>query len=163
MRWKVFFFERDDSNSSYEQFSNFGFNSEKTPPQNYALTPFENDLYDMIHSITFTKRRTNLQKQLARDTKDIRSSTDIFVPADKTTNVYKISPNSYNKLLNDNITANYKKVAPSTKKQIDLDAKLIAKTMKLDDRIECLAEREAFITLKDHKDNFEKISPNLDS
>ena len=35
-----------------------------------------------------------------------------------------------------------------------MEAKNIAKKIQLSDRIECLAKTPAFITLKDHKDNF---------
>merc|ERR1712019_193061 len=43
----------------------------------------------------------------------------------------------------------------STKRKIDLEAKNIATDLNLADRIEQIAEREAFVTLKDHKENFE--------
>ena len=36
-----------------------------------------------------------------------------------------------------------------------MEAKNIAKKIQLSDRIECLAKTPAFITLKDHKDNFQ--------
>jgi len=38
--------------------------------------------------------------------------------------------------------------------KIDREAKVIAKELDLDGRVECLAQRDAFITLKDHKENF---------
>ena len=62
-------------------------------------------------------------------------------------------PETYDKLLTDNVTATYKTATKSIKRKIDLEAKSIAKNLKLDDRIECLAERNAFLTLKDHKEN----------
>ena len=69
--------------------------------------------------------------------------------------MYKVAPEQYDKMLIDNVTANYKITQPSTKRKIDLEAKKIANSLKIDDRVECLAERTAFITLKDHKSNFE--------
>ena len=153
MRWKAHFFDNPNTVNS-DHNNNYGFNSKRTPPQNNALIPFENDLYDMINSITFIKHKSSFQKQLDKDVKSIQSSPDIFVPADKTTNIYKVSPEVYKKLLHDNITASYEKTTPLKKHEIDSEAKTIAEPLKLDDRIECLAEREAFITLKDHKDNF---------
>ena len=39
-------------------------------------------------------------------------------------------------------------------RQINLEAKQLAKNLKLDNRIEQLPEKPAFITLKDHKPNF---------
>ena len=99
MRWKAFFFERQNENPETEFINNnYGFNSEKTPPQNNALVPFENDLNDLINTIEFTEHRTNFQNPLAKDAKEIRSSPDLLVPADKTTNVYKVPTDSYKKI-----------------------------------------------------------------
>ena len=82
--------------------------------------------------------------------KNIKNSESIFVPADKTTNIYQMSADSYKKLLHENVTSKYKKASPGAKTTIDQEAKVIASRLNLDDRIECLAERPAFVTLKDH-------------
>ena len=74
--------------------------------------------------------------------------------ADKTTNVYKLDVDQYQKLLTDNITANYKKSNSSMKTEIDIEAKNIASKLSIEDRVESYAKRNAYITLKDHKDNF---------
>ena len=86
----------------------------------------------------------------------IKSSDHVFVSADKTTNVYKVTPDRYKQLLTENITTKYKTSSPSVKRKIDTEAKKIATSYKLADRIERMAEREAFVTLKDHKENFER-------
>ena len=52
----------------------------------------------------------------------------------------------YRKLLLDNVTASIQ--------LINIRVKMIAAKLELDDRIERLSEQNAFITLKDHKDNF---------
>jgi len=38
---------------------------------------------------------------------------------------------------------------------INTEAKVFAQSLKIDDRVETLAPKESFITLKDHKDNFQ--------
>ena len=76
------------------------------------------------------------------------------VSADKSTNLYSMCKESQKKLLNENITKNYKKSCGETKHKIDHEGKGIASKLVLDDRTEAYAEREAFITLKDRKDNF---------
>ena len=48
----------------------------------------------------------------------------------------------------------YRKALPKLATFINLEAKQIAKNLKLADQIEQFAKVEAFITLKDHKDNF---------
>ena len=70
----------------------------------------------------------------------------IFLPADKTTNMYEMPPDNYKKLLYENITKTYKKSTSRLEKSINMEAKYIAKKIKLDDRIECLATTPAFIT-----------------
>ena len=54
-----------------------------------------------------------------------------------------------------NITKDYKKTADNTVKMVDTKDKQTAEKLELDDRIYSLSRREAFITLKDHKSNFE--------
>ena len=86
--------------------------------------------------------------------KEMKRSNHLYIPADKTTNIYKVSVDQYRQLLHSNITANYKKADAEAKAEIDREAKIIAKELNLEDRVECLAQRDAFITLKDHKENF---------
>ena len=42
---------------------------------------------------------------------------------------------------------------------INLEAKNISKKLNLEDLVECIAKTEAFITLKDHKENFQNKLP----
>ena len=154
MRWKIFFFDKEKDNNRADT-ETYGFNTEKTAPIKPLLTPFENDIYAWLNTIKFSKHRSTFQKKLTRDRKDIQSSTDAYVPADKSTNIYKMSANDYTRLLHGNVTTNYKKSNRNTKSKIDREAKQIAAELNLADRIERIAEREAFVTLKDHKENFE--------
>ena len=79
----------------------------------------------------------------------------LFIPADKSNYLYKVSKDTYSKLLQDNITKSYKKSNVSVINNINKEAKVIAAELKLDDRIEQFNQREAFVTLKDHKVNFQ--------
>ena len=89
------------------------------------------------------------------DISDIKSSPNMFIFADKTSNIYKAAPREYNNLLKDNITKSYKKSTDHLEKAVNMEAKKHHKKIQLSDRIECLAKTPAFITLKDHKDNFQ--------
>ena len=109
----------------------------------------------MIESIKFWKVQCEFQKKLSADIKNnIVKSDKLLVPADKTSNFYRMDTTSSNDLLQKNITKTYKKVTQVTTCSIELEAKAIAKKLHLDDRINTTAKREAFITLKDHKPNF---------
>ena len=52
----------------------------------------------------------------------IKTSPHLLVPADKTSNFYKMDSNTYNSLLQKNIAKTYKKVQPNTIDSIELDA-----------------------------------------
>ena len=88
------------------------------------------------------------------DIDKIKKSNEIIVKADKTCNMYKMTKAEYNKLLLNNITDNYKKSDKDVLNEINQEAKEIAKDLELDDRINRLPTRNAYITLKDHKENF---------
>ena len=151
MRWKAIFFENEKAGASK---ITYGIKTNKAPDKMELLHPFENDLYNLISNIQFNPRRNTFQRQLACDVKEISTSKNVLVSADKSTNLYSMSRESYKKLLNENITKNYKKSCDDTKNKIDREGKGIASKLELDDRMEIYAEREAFITLKDHKENF---------
>ena len=68
-------------------------------------------------------------------------------------------PNDYKKLLYENITKTYKKSTNRLEHAINMEAKHIAKNIKMDDRIESLTKTRVFITLKDHKENFRSSHP----
>ena len=152
MRWKVFFFDRRID--KHDVTENYGFKSENAPPQSELLTPFENDLYELVRSLEFRSYETDFQRQLRTDVKEINSSPQIFVKADKTTNLYKVPKDKYAKLMTDHISAKYKKSSPSSTSKINKEAKKIAVKHDLETKINVLAESNAFVTIKDHKDNF---------
>lgn len=155
LRWKAFFFDKkSETDNTSEQVDSYGFKTEKSPPQHKDLLAFENDLYQLIRNLKFRKLFNTFQDKLSHDVKNINSSTRMLVPADKTTNLYKVEVDDYRKLLKDNIVANYQKTNDGIVSSIDNEAKQIAHSLKLDDRIERYTERKAFITLKDHKTNF---------
>ena len=113
----------------------------------------------MIHYIEFKSRsevlkRNKFQQVINRDIKAINASNQLLVPADKTTNLYKVEKEDYERLLRNNITQKYKKVKCSVMSAINSEAKAIATKLNLEDQIEQMANKAAFVTLKDHKENF---------
>ena len=60
----------------------------------------------------------------------------------------------YEKLWTDNITKTYKQSNNNVDNSINLEAKHIAKKLEIADRVECLARKPAYITLKDNKEHF---------
>ena len=112
LRWRTCFFENPDQRSSNNS-TNFGFKSNVTPPQNEKLTPVENGLYDMVRSIEFKSVRNNFQSTLREDLNKIKSSGNLLVFADKTTNLYEMLPDQYKMLLK--FTKTYRKADSNAK------------------------------------------------
>ena len=153
LRWKVFHFLNKSDNSN-DQKSNFGFRTPYSPQKNAVLENFENDLYDLIKNIEFKTVRNNFQHQVSRDLRSINNSKKIFVPADKTRNMYGLEPKTYEKLLKDNVTKGYKKTSRDIVANVNKEAFAITEELSLSERVQCIAENPAFITIKDHKPNF---------
>ena len=78
----------------------------------------------------------------------------MFVLADKTTNFYAMPPSKYKELMKKNIKKEYKKASDDSLNTINAQSKSIAANLGLDNRIELLAPKNSFISLKDHKENF---------
>ena len=69
------------------------------------LIPFESELIDLVNKIELKPGKTNnFQYNLRNKINSIKTSNKLVIFADKTNNLYKISPKNYDKLLLDNIT-----------------------------------------------------------
>ena len=158
MRWKTSFFLKDN-NSNETAKETFGFKPKQHSTQITEMQCFEKDLLDMIKPLKFRNVQDDIQSKMKHDISKIKSSPNVFVFADKTTNLYEIPPNDYKQLLHENITKTCKKSTKRLENAINMEAKHIAENIKLGDRIESLAHTPVFITLKDHKENFRIIHP----
>ena len=102
----------------------------------------------------------NSQKfRLKNYIKKIQSTNTTLTPADKTSNMYKITSTQYNQLVTNAITKTYKKAKENISDQINSEGKKIAEKKKITNKINVNGKNECFITLKDHKQNFEKKLP----
>ena len=79
----------------------------------------------------------------------------MYIFADKTRNLYEATPDQYDKILKYNITKSYKLGETNMLNNVNEDLRDIAIDLSIDNRIETMAKREAFVTAKDHKENFE--------
>lgn len=100
--------------------------------------------------------RFNYKSKLNSDIKNkIKKPGILLIPTNKTTNFYTMNPSSYDKLIKENITKTYKKSSDELVEKLEVQSAQIADQLKLDNHIEKLAKKEAFITLKDHKPNLQ--------
>ena len=74
---------------------------------------------------------------------------------DKTRNIYEMKPDQYKQLWTENVTANYKLGNEKLLEEINQELKTVARDLHVDDRIETMARKPAFISLKVHNENFE--------
>ena len=155
LRWKVIHFLQDKENSDTQpEQNNYGFKTPKNAPQPKALINFENDLSNLVASLEYTSNPTTFQKQLKKDVNHINNSKNIFVQADKTSNIYEVEPEMYKKLMRDNITANYSKADENFERDINVEAKKLTEKLSISNRVEKIAHKNAYITVKDHKPDF---------
>ena len=130
------------------------FKSTKAPPQHELLKPFERDVYNLIGNIEFRRVDDPTLQSMNEEVKRINSSKKVIVNADKTGNKYEMEPSDYRKLLQENITRDYKLDNQNKLAEINYDNQKHARILELDDRMECHSKSNAFITIKDHKNDF---------
>ncbi|XP_044175381.1 uncharacterized protein LOC122958534 [Acropora millepora] len=152
MRWKAYHFLNPTESTTKET---YGFKSRNSPPRVNELIPFEDGMLNLIQNIQFKDVKCKFLNEMNSDIKNkIEKPSKVLIPADKTTNYYKMTPDSYDKFIKENVTKTYKKSSHSVANKLETQSASIAKQLKLDDRIEKLEKNEAFITLKDHKPAF---------
>ena len=159
MRWKTLVFLGKLKGSDKDS---YGFKTEKCPSSVTELVPFENDMMYMIKNLEFKRVNNEFQSNLRNAIRQIRESNNLFVSADKSKNIYKVSKASYRQMMHENVTKTYKKCNTNKSNSINVKAKQIARKLKIDDRVQKLDENEAYVTIKDHKEGFpDKISCRL--
>ncbi len=150
MRWKAHFFLNPTDQPPK---NNYNFKSRKCPPQIEELKPFENDMFKTIENIKFKHTSHPLLSNLKQDIAKVKASDQVIVSADKTRNFYKIDVHDYQKILPQNVTKSYKVANEQQLCNINKEAKRIATSLNIADRIEVTAKQEAYIALKHHEDN----------
>ena len=136
-----------------------GLKNLKTSPPIKELVAFENDLIELVKNIKLRTVHNQLQRTLKSDIKLIqraRQSSETLTPADKTSNMYRLTREEYNKMRRNAITSTYKKFNGNMKKRINEKGKEIVKKSfdNIIDRMDVSAESNYFITIKHHKENF---------
>ena len=151
MRWKVHAF---DGKLGPSEKKTHGFSTPYHPEPCPDLVQFESDLMNMIRNIEFRSVHNDFQAKMRSDIKNIKQSGKVIVSADKSSNLYKVSKADYETHLVNSITATYKKSSHEKVESINKKAYECAKDLGLEERMEKLQTSEAYITVKDHKENF---------
>ena len=138
----------------------YGFNSCKAPPRLKELKDFEKDLALFVRKIKFRKRSNNFMSVLNMEKKKISRQDKLIIPADKTTNRFLLKLEDYNKLIEKEIQKDYKKETLENVDIVATEHSKVASELDIADRMFKTVPREAFITLKDHKEDFD-VNPKV--
>ena len=96
LKWKAYHICKDNPQPVNEPANGyFGFKTSTTTPPNEHLNAFENDLYGLNQKVEFTNVQNTFQQKLKKDVQSIKSSNNMLVYADKSTNLYELSRDHY--------------------------------------------------------------------
>ena len=157
MRWKAIHFNNNDSRDNIKEENTEwnGLKSPYSPRQVKEVIPFENDLVELIRNIKFRKIRNIFQEKPKEEIKLIKKSNKTMTFADKTSNMYRLTKEEYEQLIMNSITSTYKKANNNINKQINMAGKNLMRDKEVIKRMETNEEGNSFITIKDHKENFD--------
>ena len=126
MRWKLFAIQNPGTHVK----NTYGFNTTNSAPQLKELKMFVEDMFSLVKNIQFRPVYNAFQSELNQNIQKIHQTEDIIVKADKSINLYKMTAEDYEKLVQQNVTTEYKK-APNTKiNKINKEAAEIARKLK---------------------------------
>ena len=108
----------------------------------------------MIRDVVFRPFTNEFQSKLKEDLNNIVNSTNIIMAADKTTNHYDINTNDAEEMVQRYIQKDFKKVDKDTVANDISAQKEDVVDFDLKERVMYTAPVPAYVTLKDHKPNF---------
>ena len=166
MRWKLFHAIRklriQKNNVSLQDSccernirdENYGFRTLKTAPPDRLLKPFEDDIFNIIPQLRLKRFHNDVQENIKKDLSRLKGLDKVLIKSDKTGNWYTMDVSEYCRQMRNLITKDYKQISQEEIQEIDREAAFLAKQLGMDDRIDCMALENAFITVKDHKAGF---------
>ena len=132
----------------------YGFRSNEKTPNVEELKPLRNDLVKLIQSLKFKPFKSDFMNKLKDSVNRIDASDKIIVDADKTSNKYLIKKSDYQSLLAKNVNSDYKIEDSKNVQKVTKEHQKIVTDLELDKRVFETEPRSAFITVKDHKEDF---------
>ena len=153
MQWKAIYYNKGKGRRNQTEW--YGLRSTRCPRKVNELVLLEKDLTALVKNVKFRMVKNQYQKKLQQDIKMIRTSYKTMTFADKINNMNRLSKDQYNTPINNSITSTYKKSNSSINKKINISGRNILKYKEVLQRIGINDESNCFITLKDHKENFQ--------
>ena len=165
MRWRAYHFLKnkgednenniDDEDIETSKFSSI-FRSPAKPPFIKEMEAFEKEFLEVPKKLEYRKFNNMFQREMKEDLKKMKTndSKKVIIAADKTRNYYKCDLPTYEKMVTENISKEYKKANETELNEVNLKAAKIAKKEKLENRMLIFTPGESYITIKDHKTDF---------
>ena len=139
----------------------YGFNSLEKPPYVPELEPFKERLADeLVGGLKWKKNTNNFQQKMREDISNMDRSKDLYIAGDKSSNYYKVSHKEYSKHLHRDITKVYETAEMEDFDNVTKEDRRIATDLGIADRVFKTSKRQAFLSYKDHKDNFHNSKPS---
>ena len=178
MRWKYYHFKQDkrkksqeiihepdsqsqhdlsqESISCHENMKNncYGLRTNEQAPRDADLKPWEDDMLNIVHGLKKRDYKSVFQDKIRNIESRLRSTDKILISSDKTDNHYLITKDDYMRHLRNCITKNYRKSNIHEVEEADYQAACLAKKLDIQWRLEKTALKSAFITVKDHKEDW---------
>ena len=153
IRWRAWHILNPSSKDVKET---YGFNTTKAPPSDIAeLKLFEENMIKLASKLKFKKRTNGFQMKLKEDIRSLKEEPKLIIAADKTRNFYKTEVADYRTLLKRNVEKECKRGPDDLIDTFNKEDKTVAEELDIKDRmIHQTQMQTAFITMKDHKDNF---------
>ena len=107
-----------------------------------------------LKHIKYFTHTNPLQTKLKNDLNQLKGLKKVVVFADKSSNLYCLSPQDYHQKIKDSITSDYRKVEVSKVEECNLKMANIAKSLELEDQMEGIVPSNCFMTIKDQKSDF---------
>ena len=123
------------------------------------MVQFENELLLLIKNLELKKVHNDFQRRLRDDIKEIKASIKMFVSDYKLRHICKMEKAEYRKLLQDHIAKIHKKSNRKKLRDMNFAVKKTAEKLSIADQVKIMQETEAYITIKDYKDDFPNKMP----
>ena len=112
-------------------------------------------LADLVKNIKFRKRSRPFLSTLKEEINKINKQKNMIIPADKTSNSYLVPAPQYKKLLEKETQKDYKRETGINVEKVNAEHRKSVVDLELADRVMNTVPRNAFLYLKDHKENFQ--------
>ena len=165
LRFRAHFHENPHLRTEKREY--YGLKSECKPPDVDFLEDFERDFWKLIRSVRYRSddlgQINNFQKNLKSKISDMtKNDQKVIVKGDKSAHWYNCSKEKYHKVVTTNLRKFYKKEPKNNPKivsKINENIEHYGAHYNVVDRIRKIKPQDVFITLKDHKVDFERTEP----